>query len=218
MRLDPQDRRQALIGTALHLFASRPYGAVSVDDLARAAGMSRPLVYHYFANKFELFLAALEQAADQLVLAVRSASVREPEDWLRAGVDAYLRHVREDSSGYLTLLGHGSGTATSEQEAILDRMRERLLEAVLEAMRLAEVPELLRSVLRGWIELVAQVTRDWLRTRRPDRGALVELLRELFGATVRTAARHDPQVARSLAGGRGLRGAGIELLIAAAPS
>lgn len=208
-RLAPEHRRQALIETALDLFASRPYDAVSVDDLARAAGMSRPLLYHYFGNKFGVFLAALQQCADRLASAVRAAARAEPQDWLGAGLGAYVHHIREDSLGYATLLGHGSGTATSEEEAILDSVRERILASVIEAMAMDSVPELLRSVLRGWIGLVELVCRDWLRTEDPAREELIELLRELFGATVLTAARHDPRVADALTRARGLAGAGI---------
>jgi AcrR family transcriptional regulator len=45
-RLAPDDRRQALINSALKLFNTHLYDEVSVDDIAAEAGMSRPLVYH----------------------------------------------------------------------------------------------------------------------------------------------------------------------------
>ncbi|WP_051943926.1 TetR/AcrR family transcriptional regulator [Streptacidiphilus rugosus] len=64
VRPAPEQRRQALIETALAKFAATPYAAVSVDELAREAGMSRPLLYHYFGSKLGVFLAALEHAAD----------------------------------------------------------------------------------------------------------------------------------------------------------
>ncbi len=211
-RLAPEDRRAALIETALDLFASRPYDAVSVEDLARAAGMSRPLLYHYFGGKFGVFLAALQSCADRLAAAVRSAAEGAPQDWLRAGLAAYLHHIREDALGYTTLLGHGSGTATSEEEAILDSGRERILVAVVDAMALPEVPALLRSVLRGWIGLVEMVCRDWLRTGAPAEDELTGILRELFVSAVLTAGRHDERVARALRGARGLAGAGITTL------
>ncbi|MEU1624396.1 TetR/AcrR family transcriptional regulator [Streptomyces sp. NPDC020096] len=216
-RLAPEDRRQALIETALDLFASRPYDAVSADDLARAAGVSRPLLYHYFGNKYGLFLAALQQCADRLERAVRTAARAAPQDWLGAGLAAYLHHIHEDALGYTALLGHGSGTATREEETILDGVRERILELIVEGMALPEAPALLRSVLRGWICLVEMVCRDWLRGQdRPEPNELVELLRELLSATVLTAARHDPRLADALGRARGLAGAGVQTPAAAA--
>jgi len=50
-RLPPDDRRQALINSALKLFNTHPYDEVSVDDIAAEAGVSRPLVYHYYGGR-----------------------------------------------------------------------------------------------------------------------------------------------------------------------
>lgn len=214
-RMAPEDRKRALIESAIGLFASRPYEAVSVDDLARAARMSRPLLYHYYGSKYGVFLAALQSCADRLTSAVDHAHRSTPDDWLAAGLRAYLHHIREDALGYTTLLGHGSGTATSEEEAILDSAREGILVSLLDSMRMpgvadaAAVPDLLRSVVRGWIALVEMIGRDWLRTQEPGHDELVGLLRELFGSSVLTAARHDARVARCLRDAQGLEGAGI---------
>jgi AcrR family transcriptional regulator len=213
LRLSPEDRRQALIDAALDLFSSQPYDAVSVDDIARAAGMSRPLLYHYYGNKYGVFLAALQQSADRLTSAVTAAAHAAPYDWLIQGLHAYLRCIREDSLGFTALVGHGSGTATREETAILDSAREGILEAVVVGLALPEEPPgLLRSALRGWIGLVEVVSRDWLRAGEPVLEELAELLRELFGATVLTAARHDDRVATGLREARGLPGAGISMM------
>jgi AcrR family transcriptional regulator len=213
LRLSPQDRRQALIDAALDLFSSQPYDAVSVDDIARAAGMSRPLLYHYYGNKYGVFLAALQQSADRLTSAVTAAAHAAPYDWLNRGLQAYLRRIREDSLGFTALVGHGSGTATREETTMLDSTRESVLDAILAGLALPEAPPaLLRSALRGWIGLVEVVSRDWLRDGEPELDELCELLRELFGATVLTAARHDARVAAGLSGARGLPGAGISMM------
>src|SRR6185437_2858867 len=87
-RMAPDARRQALIEVALDLFNTRPYGDVSVDEIAEAAGISRPLLYHYYGGKYGVFLAALEHAADQLITVVVEASRDAPADWLLAGLRA----------------------------------------------------------------------------------------------------------------------------------
>ena len=61
-RLPPDDRRQALINSALKLFNTYPYDEVSVDDIAAEAGMSRPLVYHYYYH-LDAVLATCNDAA-----------------------------------------------------------------------------------------------------------------------------------------------------------
>lgn len=68
-------RRQQLIAVALELFSHRSPDEVSVDEIAAAAGISRPLVYHYFPGKQNLYEAALRRAADEL--AARFVEPRE---------------------------------------------------------------------------------------------------------------------------------------------
>ena len=61
-----EERRQQLIGVALELFSRRSPDEVSIDEIASAAGISRPLVYHYFPGKLSLYEAALQRASDDL--------------------------------------------------------------------------------------------------------------------------------------------------------
>lgn len=65
-RMGVDERRQQLIGVALDLFSRRSPEDVSIDEIAAAAGISRPLVYHYFPGKQSLYEAALRRAADEL--------------------------------------------------------------------------------------------------------------------------------------------------------
>lgn len=67
-RMGVEERRQQLIGVALELFSHRSPDDVSIDEIAAAAGISRPLVYHYFPGKLSLYEAALRRAADELAL------------------------------------------------------------------------------------------------------------------------------------------------------
>lgn len=61
-RMGVEERRQQLIGVALELFSHRSPDDVSIDEIAAAAGISRPLVYHYFPGKLSLYEAALRRA------------------------------------------------------------------------------------------------------------------------------------------------------------
>ncbi|MFD0481966.1 TetR/AcrR family transcriptional regulator [Kineococcus sp. GCM10028916] len=55
-----EDRETAILDTAERLFGERPYATVSVDDLARGAGLSRPTFYFYFPSKEAVLLALLD--------------------------------------------------------------------------------------------------------------------------------------------------------------
>jgi len=68
-RLGVEERRAQLLGAALTLFAHRAPDDVSIDEVAAAAGVSRPLVYRYFpGGRQQLYEAALGSAAEQLTL------------------------------------------------------------------------------------------------------------------------------------------------------
>src|SRR5688572_27421764 len=60
-RLDPAQRRDQILDAAGALFAERAYDAVSVEDIASAAGVARGLVHHYFGGRKEVYIGLLER-------------------------------------------------------------------------------------------------------------------------------------------------------------
>ena len=60
-RLKPAERRDQILDVANTLFAERGYEEVSVEDIARAAGVTRGLVHHYFGGRTDVYLALLER-------------------------------------------------------------------------------------------------------------------------------------------------------------
>ena len=197
-RLRPDDRRRALMVAALRLFRERSYDQVSVDDIAAAADMSRPLLYHYYGGKLGVFVAALRQTADDLLAAMRTAAERCPDTWLSAGVGAYLDHVAANPIGFSALIGHGSSPAGGESETVIGQTRDAILELVMEGLRPVAEPPMLRSVIKGWIGLVEVISRQWMETGQPDRARLERILIEMFDAALETTARNDPAVREAL--------------------
>jgi AcrR family transcriptional regulator len=195
-RLHPDDRKRALMLAALRLFRERSYDEVSVDDIAAEADMSRPLLYHYYGGKLGVFVAALRQTAEDLLVAMRSAAERSPETWLSAGVGAYLDHVDANPIGFSALIGHGSHPAGGE--SVIEYLRERILGLVLEGLRPEAEPPMLRSAIKGWIAMVEVISRQWMETGHPDRAQLERILAEMFDAALETTARHDPAVREAL--------------------
>src|SRR5437764_11224533 len=60
VRLPAAERRQDLIETAIRVFTEGSYRGTTTAEIARAAGVSEPILYRHFASKRELYLAALE--------------------------------------------------------------------------------------------------------------------------------------------------------------
>lgn len=71
------DRELAILATLEQLLAQRQFGEISVDDLAKGAGISRPTFYFYFASKD----AVLQRLFEQVIMAA-DATLREPTDQL----------------------------------------------------------------------------------------------------------------------------------------
>jgi AcrR family transcriptional regulator len=132
-RLAPDDRRQALINSALKLFNTHPYDEVSVDDIAAEAGMSRPLVYHYYGGKAGVFISALRQTGDDVVAAIAKAGMDNPDNWLAAGLGAFFDHIQANPIGLTALLQHGS-LAGREDRQVLDEISDRVLRLILTAL------------------------------------------------------------------------------------
>src|ERR1700692_3724549 len=93
MEVEPSDARQApLLDAAVGVFARYGYRKTSMDEVARAAGVSRQGLYLQFANKEEWFRKAVEQSLnDQLNAAIAALSRREDslERRLIAACDAW---------------------------------------------------------------------------------------------------------------------------------
>jgi len=95
-------QRRAELTTAA-IAAIRELGPeVGMDAIAAHAGVSKPVLYRYFADKSELWLAVGQEAAglvlDAIVPAV--ANVREEREVIAAAIDAYLEHIQADTSLY----------------------------------------------------------------------------------------------------------------------
>ena len=64
-RLTPGQRREQILDAANALFANRAYDEVSIEDIARAAGVTRGLVHHYFGGRNDVYIGLLERLGAQ---------------------------------------------------------------------------------------------------------------------------------------------------------
>ena len=99
------EREQRMLEVAGRLFAHRGYHAVSMDEVAEQADVSKPMVYAYFGSKDGLYLAYVEQAGKELLARIRDAAdpSDEPHARLHAGVLEFLRFVDERRDGWAVL-------------------------------------------------------------------------------------------------------------------
>ena len=70
----PRDQRRAqLLDAANEVFTTKGYHAAAMDDIADAAGISKPVLYQHFGSKLDLYLALLDISCDRLVEVVEEA-------------------------------------------------------------------------------------------------------------------------------------------------
>lgn len=91
-RLPAAERRQALIETAIQVFAAGSYRGTTTAEIARAAGISEPILYRHFGSKRELYLAALDYVWSQVRSAWEQSIAAEPDAgrWVGACAHAYI--------------------------------------------------------------------------------------------------------------------------------
>jgi TetR/AcrR family transcriptional regulator len=90
-RLPAAERRQAIVDTALRAFSEGSYRGTTTAEIAREAGVSEPILYRHFASKRELYLAAIEEAWQQLRTTWEEAIAAEPpSEWIRIMARSYV--------------------------------------------------------------------------------------------------------------------------------
>jgi AcrR family transcriptional regulator len=179
IRLGNDERRAQLLALARRAFSDRAYDEVSIDALARVAGISKGLLYHYFPTKRDLYVAGLREIADELVEAViRIPEELAPIDRVRSSVDAYLDHITRHSRAFVSLMRGGIGS-DPEVAAVIESVRTRLFERFLAgspfANRLSGDVRF-QTAVRGWIGFVEAASIDWCADPRLSRLELRELL------------------------------------------
>jgi len=100
-RLPAHVRRQALVDTALVVFAEGSYRGTTTAEIARRAGVSEPILYRHFASKRDLYLACIDEAWRRLRTQWEETLASEPpQNWIAVMSKSYIC-LREAKPGAL---------------------------------------------------------------------------------------------------------------------
>ena len=181
-RLPVDERRRRLLQLGTELFAQHAYDELSMARIAREAGISKALLYHYFPSKQDFFEATLQQAADEVRRLTEPAQRRPPAEALSASLDAFLAWIEENQLAYTKLLQ--SANSVTEVRALIDQVRDRTAARILDGLGAAEEPGAkLRTAVRAWLWFMDGAILDWLEHRDLERAELRDfLLGSLAGA------------------------------------
>ncbi|MFE7570197.1 TetR/AcrR family transcriptional regulator [Streptomyces sp. NPDC057539] len=197
-RMGVEERRQQLIGVALELFSRRSPEDVSIDEIAAAAGISRPLVYHYFPGKQSLYEAAVRRAADDL--ATRFVEPREGPLGARLlrVMGRFFDFVDEHGAGFFALMRGGPAVGSSTANAMIDEVRQAAYEQILAHLGVGDPPARLELVVRSWVSLAETKALIWLDGRHIPRAELELQLVHDFAALAAVSAAYDEEMATIL--------------------
>jgi AcrR family transcriptional regulator len=137
--LGPERRRPQILDVAFELFVQRGYRATSMDEIARVAGVTKPVVYACFPSKAELFGELLDREERRMLTqfgAALAAAARldDVETTLTTGFTSMLRAVTDTPEAYrIALLGGGGADAMVDMR--VRRGREQQVTAMAAAAR-----------------------------------------------------------------------------------
>ncbi|KOY54621.1 TetR family transcriptional regulator [Streptomyces sp. XY332] len=157
-----QVRRAELIAIGRKLFADTSYDALSMDDIAKQAGVAKGLIYYYFKSKRGYYLAIVEDSVAELVACAAGEPDLPNVERVRRTVDGYLDYAEHHQAAYRTIVTGGVGS-DAEVLAIRDAVREELVATIAEgAYGRRTVPPIARLALVGWLSAVEGTTLEWI--------------------------------------------------------
>jgi AcrR family transcriptional regulator len=118
-RMKPEDRERQLIEVAQRMFIERGYQGTAMEDIAQAAGITRPVVYKLFGNKDGIYLACLNKAREVLNTYIIEYAMKGKglEGRLKGGIEGYFSFVENEQDTFRFLYDSGAAVAGPAAEA-----------------------------------------------------------------------------------------------------
>jgi AcrR family transcriptional regulator len=184
-RLDVDERRRQLLEIGQQLFTQHAYSELSMADIARAAGISKALLYHYFPSKRDFFQATLTSAAAEVAQLTQPDPSLTPLEQIRRILDAYLAWIEGHAEAYTKLLQ--SATSHPEVSALIEQIRDATSDRITAGLVGGQATSIQRAAVRAWLWFIDGACSDWLQRRDYTR----EQLRELLMRTLQAAIAED---------------------------
>ena len=171
-RLDVDERRRRLLELGADLFTRHSYAELSMAAIAREAGISKALLYHYFPSKQAFFVATLEQRRRRAG-AARRASTRRCRRWSSSPARSTRSSAgsRSNAEGYGKLLE--GATTHAEVRELVDRCAAARAADPRRPRARRPPPPALRAAVHGWLWFMDGVLLDWLAHRDLERPQLL---------------------------------------------
>ncbi|MCW2682312.1 MAG: uncharacterized protein JWP33_225 [Blastococcus sp.] len=175
LRRSADDRRAQLVRIGLELLPTTPVQELTIDEVARRAGISRSLLFHYFATKREYYTAVTRAAADMLWNHLLPSPGTPPEDQVAGMLDRYVGWVQTYRESHLAFVRGAAGGDPWVSE-VYEEFRARLVEVTLAALGLPD-DALRRQLLMAWFAFTEDLVGSWAQEPSMSRPELLDLVR-----------------------------------------
>lgn len=193
------ERRQLLIDTARKLFAQRPYDQVTTSEIATQAGVAYGLIAHHFENKRGLYLAVMNDIANEIAAVQLSPPPEGASlaDQLRHALRNHISYIDSYAESFVALVRGQLGSDPDQQNTV-DELRWLGAQRILAAIGVTgPIPPVLRTAMHGWVGYLDEMMIDRIQHRDVDREALVELAAATLVATLQAVSILDPSIGLS---------------------
>lgn len=188
-RLSPEERHAQLLSLGVNFLAEHPLEDLSIEQLARMAGVSRALVFHYFDSKQGMHRAVVTTARDSLLQATAPRMDLPPHERIDDTLRRFVAFVSEHRGTFLSLV-RGVASGDDEVRDVVDESRRISAEHLGEAFTELGFPDtpVIRMTLRAWVSFAEEVFVGLAaRGEGADGDRVVEYLRRTLEATVSVA-------------------------------
>lgn len=187
-RLPAGERREQIIDVAIPVFARRGFHGASMNDVAEAAGVTKPVLYQHFASKQDLHLALIDDVGKRMITAISkgTAGATNGKNQTELGFQAYFRWVADDRDAFLLLFStQASGDETATKA--IRRITSDAASAIAPLIAVEIDHEKQRTLAHGLVGLAEGVSRRLVeRGEDFDPDELARLVANLAWAGLRS--------------------------------
>jgi AcrR family transcriptional regulator len=191
-RLPASERRAQLIEVGRSVFAKHGYEGTSVEEIAKRAKVSKPIVYEHFGGKEGLYAVIVDREMDYVERRINEAiSSGSPRERVERASLAFLRYVRDHPDGFAVLsqdspLSSSRGTISSLLNGLAERVGDVFVSALNEAGYDTKAAPIYANALIGMVTFVGTW---WTEERKPT----IEEVAKHISALAWMGLRHLPK-------------------------
>ncbi|MDH3200799.1 MAG: TetR/AcrR family transcriptional regulator [Myxococcales bacterium] len=184
-RMTTEARRDHLLAFGRAHFAAHAYDAMSMDAIAERAGVSKGLLYHYFGGQRGFYMETVRAVTDEVIAVIEPPTGVSFEEAFRAMVRSFAGYVQDNGPIYQALVRGGLGSDT-EVNALLDRVRVRAHDIIVERLGIVYPSSLTQIAIYGWVSFVENGAAEWVECQDVSAEVLIDLFVSAFGPVLST--------------------------------